>query len=144
MSSWLEVVRAVSGCWGALVILVAALTFTGVYDPARDDQVPIDRVWTVWAWYGVQLATCIAFVVWSTVRLKTANRQTLRLVLYLHCTVTFCSLAGCPLSTPKDHYRPPGHLDITIAASPSEEVILFNGPGEGGRDLYVLDLAGSK
>ena len=57
--------------------------------------------------------------------------------------MTFASmvtLCGCPLGTPRDHYRPHGHQDTTIAISPTDDSILFNAGGTGGRDLYLLDL----
>jgi Tol biopolymer transport system component len=38
------------------------------------------------------------------------------------------------------HYRPGGHADITFAVSPQGDAMVFNGVGEGGRDLYRLDL----
>ena len=37
------------------------------------------------------------------------------------------------------HPRPPAHLDISFAISPKDEVV-FNGVGDGGRDLFMLDL----
>jgi Tol biopolymer transport system component len=55
------------------------------------------------------------------------------------CVAVLC-LCGCPLGTPRDHYRPHGHQDTTIAVSPNDDAILFNSVGTGGRDLYVLDL----
>ncbi len=55
------------------------------------------------------------------------------------CLAVVC-LCGCPLGTPRDHYRPHGHQDTTIAVSPSDDAILFNAIGTGGRDLYLLDL----
>jgi Tol biopolymer transport system component len=39
------------------------------------------------------------------------------------------------------HDRPGGHADITFAVSPRGDVIVFNAVGDGGRDLYRLDLA---
>lgn len=48
-------------------------------------------------------------------------------------------LSGCPLGTPYDHSRAVGHGDIRLAVSP-DGTIVFNGVGEGGRDLYRLDL----
>jgi Tol biopolymer transport system component len=39
------------------------------------------------------------------------------------------------------HNRPGGHGDITFAVSPGGDVIVFNAIGDGGRDLYRLDLA---
>ena len=87
-------------------------------------------------------------LLWLTVAmgpwLNVVKLRTIRLVLYAYCTGAFFTLAGCPLGSPKDHYRPPGHGDMTIAASPSEDAIVFNGPGEGGRDLYVLHLCDTK
>lgn len=55
----------------------------------------------------------------------------------LICLLTVC-LCGCPLGTPRDHYRPHGHQDTTIAVSPADDAILFNAVGAGGRDLYLL------
>jgi len=55
------------------------------------------------------------------------------------CVATAC-LCGCPLGTPRDHYRPPGHGDTTIAVSPKDDAILFNAVGKGGRDLYLVEL----
>lgn len=54
--------------------------------------------------------------------------------------LAIAGLCGCPLGTPRDHYRPQGHGDTTIAVSPSDDAILFNAVGTGGRDLYLLDL----
>lgn len=58
-----------------------------------------------------------------------------------------CGLAcscGCPFGTPRDHSRPVGHGDMRIALSPQKDVVLFNAAGEGGRDLYLLDLNSKK
>ena len=63
-------------------------------------------------------------------------RQTLALII---CIVTVC-LGGCPLGTPSDHYRPHGHQDTTIDIAPTDDAILFNATGTGGRDLYLLRL----
>ena len=38
------------------------------------------------------------------------------------------------------HHRPHGHQDISFDVSPTEDLLVFNAKGEGGRDLYVLDL----
>lgn len=57
----------------------------------------------------------------------------------MNCVAMVC-LCGCPLGTPRDHYRPIGHGDTTIAVSPMDDAILFNAVGTGGRDLYRLDL----
>jgi hypothetical protein len=59
------------------------------------------------------------------------------------CVAMAC-LSGCPLGTPRDHYRPHGHLDTTIVVSPTDDAILFNTVGTGGRDLYLLDLSDQK
>lgn len=59
------------------------------------------------------------------------------------CLATVC-LCGCPLGTPRDHYRPPGHGDTTIAVSPVDNAILFNAVGTGGRDLYLVELTNLK
>ena len=58
---------------------------------------------------------------------------------FMNCVAMVC-LCGCPLGTPRDHYRPIGHGDTTIAVSPMDDAILFNASGSGGRDLYRLDL----
>ena len=55
------------------------------------------------------------------------------------CVAIVC-LCGCPLGTPHDHHRPHGHGDTTIAVSPTDDAILFNAVGIGGRDLFLLDL----
>lgn len=55
--------------------------------------------------------------------------------------VCFC---GCPIGTPRDHYRPHGHQDTTIAVSPKDDAILFNAVGTGGRDLYLLSFSDLK
>jgi Tol biopolymer transport system component len=39
------------------------------------------------------------------------------------------------------HDRPGGHADITIALTPQCDAIVFNAAGDGGRDLYRLDMA---
>ena len=49
-------------------------------------------------------------------------------------------LVGCPMATPKDHFRPNGHQDTTIDVAPTDDAILFNASGTGGRDLYLLYL----
>lgn len=59
------------------------------------------------------------------------------------CVAMVC-LCGCPFGTPRDHYRPHGHQDTTIALSPTDDAILFNAGGSGGRDLYRLDLTDLK
>ncbi|TVQ00342.1 MAG: hypothetical protein EA381_07675 [Planctomycetaceae bacterium] len=59
------------------------------------------------------------------------------------CVLLIC-VCGCPLGTPRDHYRPHGHNDTTIAVSPDDDAILFNSVGSGGRDLYLLDLTNLK
>lgn len=58
---------------------------------------------------------------------------------FMNCVAMVC-LCGCPLGTPRDHYRPIGHGDTTVAVSPMDDAILFNAVGTGGRDLYRLDL----
>lgn len=70
--------------------------------------------------------------------------ETMRIALrLLVCTFLVC-LCGCPFGTPRDHYRPPGHGDITIAVSPADDAILFNAVGSGGRDLFLLALSDHK
>ncbi len=61
----------------------------------------------------------------------------------MSCVAMVC-LCGCPLGTPRDHYRPPGHGDTTIAVAPTDDAILFNAVGTGGRDLYLLNLTDLK
>jgi Tol biopolymer transport system component len=46
-------------------------------------------------------------------------------------------LPGCM----NGHDRPGGHADITFTVSPRGDAIVFNAVGDGGRDLYRLDLA---
>ncbi len=58
--------------------------------------------------------------------------------------VAMVCLCGCPLGTPRDHYRPHGHQDTTIDVSSTDDAILFNAVGTGGRDLYCLDLTNQK
>src|SRR3954447_15917012 len=45
-------------------------------------------------------------------------------------------LSGCQ----NGHDRPLGHHDITFAVSPNGEELVFNAAGEGGQDLYRIDL----
>ncbi len=45
-------------------------------------------------------------------------------------------LRGCM----NEHHRPDGHADTTFAVSPRGDAIVFNATGEGGRDLYLLEL----
>lgn len=45
-------------------------------------------------------------------------------------------LLGCDNS----HYRPPGHTDIAFAIAPRGDMLIFSAVGEGGRDLFSLDL----
>ena len=55
------------------------------------------------------------------------------------CSALSC-LCGCPLGSPRDHYRPIGHGDTTLDVSPTDDAIVFNATGAGGRDLYLLRL----
>jgi Tol biopolymer transport system component len=45
-------------------------------------------------------------------------------------------LRGCA----NEHYRPPGHDDMTFDVSATGDSIVFNAVGTGGRDLYLLRL----
>jgi Tol biopolymer transport system component len=45
-------------------------------------------------------------------------------------------LRGCM----NEHYRPGGHGDVSFAISPKSDAVVFNAVGDGGRDLYRLDL----
>lgn len=59
-----------------------------------------------------------------------------------HCpfiAIALLGLTGCPLGTPIDHYR--SGQDTTIDIAPSDDSIVFNAKGLGGRDLYVLRLS---
>ena len=49
-------------------------------------------------------------------------------------------LCGCPLGSPRDHYRPIGHGDTTLDVSPTDDAIVFNATGARGRDLFLLRL----
>jgi Tol biopolymer transport system component len=55
------------------------------------------------------------------------------------CLVAWIALVlrGCMSA----HDRPGGHGDISFAVSPQGDAIVFGAVGEGGRDLYRLDLA---
>jgi dipeptidyl aminopeptidase/acylaminoacyl peptidase len=44
------------------------------------------------------------------------------------------SVTGC------GHDRPHGHTDMTFSLSPQGDKLVFNAVGNGGRDLYLLDL----
>ncbi len=69
-----------------------------------------------------------------------------RSILVLHVTlavVTFPApllLSGCA----NGHDRPEGHSDVTFRISPRGDELVFNARGEGGRDLYRLDLTSLK
>ena len=45
-----------------------------------------------------------------------------------------------PVVAVPDHHRPRGHQDTRIAVSPSDDEILFNATGAGGRALHLLNL----
>jgi len=45
-------------------------------------------------------------------------------------------LKGCS----QQHYRGSGHQDVTFDISAKGDQMVFNGVGQGGRDLYLLDL----
>lgn len=45
-------------------------------------------------------------------------------------------LRGCMTA----HSRPRGHQDVTFNVAPDGKVIVFNAAGQGGMDLYLLDL----
>lgn len=66
-------------------------------------------------------------------------RQATRGRLILTALATLV-LTGCPIGTPNDHSRPIGHGDMTIDVAETDDVILFNANGRGGRDLYLLQL----
>ncbi|RYG48856.1 hypothetical protein EON79_03215 [bacterium] len=55
----------------------------------------------------------------------------------LVCVVSaVLTLRGCMHA----HSRPVGHGDVTFDVSPDGRILVFNGVGEGGRDLYSFDL----
>jgi Tol biopolymer transport system component len=58
-------------------------------------------------------------------------------------SATVC-LCGCPFGTPHDHKRPFGHHGTTIDVAPADDALLFNAAGNGGGDLYLLDLTSFK
>jgi Tol biopolymer transport system component len=62
----------------------------------------------------------------------------MRQTLTLMTCIAMLLIVGCPLGTPSDHYRPHGHQDTTIDIAPTDDAILFNATGTGGRDLYLL------
>jgi Tol biopolymer transport system component len=61
------------------------------------------------------------------------------IVVLLPLSLCGIFLRGCG----SEHYRPPGHGDITFDVSSAGDAIVFNGAGTGGRDLYVFRLAAS-
>lgn len=44
------------------------------------------------------------------------------------------------LNPPGSHSRAIGHGDVSVSLLPNEDRIVFNGHGQGGHDLYLLDL----
>lgn len=60
------------------------------------------------------------------------------------CIICASVAVGCPLGSPTDHSRPIGHGDMTLDASPTEDLLVFNATGAGGRDLYLLRLEDSR
>ncbi|MHB8902606.1 MAG: hypothetical protein ACYC6Y_27925 [Thermoguttaceae bacterium] len=51
---------------------------------------------------------------------------------------------GCPLGTPKDHYRPPGHQDTTIVISRTDDgrfVLSWDLPNTLDTEFCVTALA---
>jgi Tol biopolymer transport system component len=54
--------------------------------------------------------------------------------------VTVCLIAFWIHGCMHAHTRPLGHEDITLSVSPDGNLLLFNADGQGGRDLYLLDL----
>lgn len=55
-------------------------------------------------------------------------------------SVACLGLCGCPLGTPKDHSRAIGQGNTSLAASPTDDTLVFNAYGTGGSDLYLLRL----
>src|SRR5271165_3219360 len=52
-------------------------------------------------------------------------------------TAVVLPLRGCG----NKHRRPHGHVDVGFDVSPRGDTIVFNAVGEGGRDLYLLDMS---
>jgi Tol biopolymer transport system component len=67
------------------------------------------------------------------VRIKTVLALLLVASAFLSAAV---GLRGCM----NEHSRPVGHGDIAFDISPSGEQIVFSALGDGGRDLFLLDL----
>jgi Tol biopolymer transport system component len=61
-------------------------------------------------------------------------------VSVLVASTVVLTLRGCM----NEHYRPGGHGDVTFRISPEVDKLVFNAVGEGGSDLYVLELASLK
>ncbi len=55
------------------------------------------------------------------------------------CAALMCA-CGCPLESPSGHSRPIGHTDTTFDVAPSNDAIVFNAAGAGGRDLFMMML----
>ena len=52
---------------------------------------------------------------------------------------------GCPTGGgPNSHYRPEYLADVTLGVDPTEDRLVFNATGNGGRDLFVIDLTSKK
>ena len=57
-------------------------------------------------------------------------------VAFLFVLTIALIIRGCM----NEHDRPGGHGDVTFGISPRGDKLVFNAVGDGGRDLYVLDL----
>ena len=62
------------------------------------------------------------------------------------CLTFYClvGLTVAVLGCGPGHSRPSGHDDVTFAIAPSGQSVVFNAQGDGGRDLYLLDLTTQK
>lgn len=68
--------------------------------------------------------------------------RTLVWLLVALVTVFWFGPAACmiALNPPGNHSRAHGHGDVSISLLPGDQQIVFNGVGQGGLDLYLLDL----
>jgi Tol biopolymer transport system component len=74
-------------------------------------------------------------------RLPRIRLQTLQTALGWAVVVVMLLAAGSALrGCWNQHDRPGGHGDISFSIAPGGDELVFNADGEGGRDLYRLDL----
>lgn len=71
---------------------------------------------------------------------RTSSRASVSIAWFLVACLALSAvlvLRGCMNA----HDRPGGHTDITFAISPQGDAIVFDAVGQGGRDLYRMDMA---